>query len=78
MKTFPDFESKIAAAYHWVVDRSWKCTFFKKQKDYDQSNNPVIVKVREIRELLMDLIKFESFVKEIMAMHSSFNSDYLK
>lgn len=63
--------------YHWVVDRSWK-TNFQKHKDYDQSKNPVIMKVREIRELLLDIIKFEAFVREIMNMHGSLNSDYLR
>lgn len=62
MQQFPDFESRTAAVYHWVVDRSWK-TNFQKNKDYSQSKNPVIVKVREIRELLLDIIKFEAFIR---------------
>lgn len=77
LQQFPDFESKTAAVYHWVVDRSWK-TNHHKHKDYDQGKNPVIVKIREIRELLLDIIKFEAFIKDIAAMHESFSSDYLK
>lgn len=66
LKSFPDFETKTANIYHWLIKNPANFTInLERNKEYEQNKNPLLVKAKQIRYILENFKEVALYIQDV-------------